>query len=50
MYVLMQDNRRFNNKSFPTYEQARQYARRWITKRWHYMDSIGDFFSIKKVA
>lgn len=53
MYVLTQasSNRRFNNKTFTSYEQARQYARRWITKNvGMYMDKIGDFFSVKKVA
>lgn len=39
-------SRRFNNKTFETYEKARQYVRRWIGKNVgieNYNNRDGDF-------
>lgn len=30
MYKIIKYNRRFNSKSFSTYEEARRYIRKWI--------------------
>lgn len=48
MYVIKLDNKRFNNKVFKTYEEARKYVRKYITKTvGRYFDSIGQLgFSI----
>ena len=32
MYKIVLDKRRYNNKTFPTYEEARKYVRRLVTK------------------
>lgn len=32
MYKIMRKNKRFNNKTFNTYEEARSYVRKWIRK------------------
>lgn len=44
MYIIKFLNKRFNSKSFTSYEAARKYARRLITKRTgRYDDSITKF-------
>jgi hypothetical protein len=50
MYKIKFLNKRFNSKTFATYEQARQYMRRWTTKHLGFrVDNIGDLgFSITK--
>lgn len=51
MYKIMRFDRRFNTKSYPTYEEARKYVRRTITK-WYgkYSDHFGfSGFSIQKI-
>lgn len=47
-YIIKFLNKRYNNKVFKTYEDARKYVRKIITKRvGQYNDSIGQFgFSI----
>lgn len=30
MYKIIRGNRRFNNKTFTTYEAARSYIRKWL--------------------
>lgn len=52
MYVIKRDNKRFNTKSFCSYEDARKYLRRKITElTGMYFDSFSKFgFSITKVA
>lgn len=41
-YIIKLGNKRFNNKTFLTYEEARKYVRKQITKRFgRYQDSIG---------
>ena len=49
VYIIKLDNKRFNSKKFPSYEEARKYVRRLITKRvGTYIDNIGDLgFSIQ---
>lgn len=43
MYIIKLGNKRFNNKSFTSYEAARKYVRKAITKRLgKYQDSIGE--------
>ena len=32
MYKIIRSNRRFNNKLFESYEEARQYIRKWLRK------------------
>lgn len=32
MYIIRRNNKRYNNKTFLTYEEARKYVRRTITK------------------
>ena len=32
MYKITRYNKRFNNKTFETYEKARQYIRKWLRK------------------
>lgn len=32
MYIIKRNNKRFNNKKFSTYEEARSYVRKWIRK------------------
>lgn len=32
MYKITRFGKRFNNKSFPTYEEARKYVRRKVTQ------------------
>lgn len=32
MYAIYRDNKRFNNKLFDTYEEARNYVRAWLNK------------------
>jgi hypothetical protein len=48
VYFIKLLNKRFNNKNFDSYEAARKYVRKLITKRaGGYSDSIGSFgFSI----
>lgn len=48
MFYIKLGNTRFNSKKFDTYESARKYVRRLITKRFgKYQDNIGDVgFSI----
>lgn len=48
MYIIKFLNKRFNNKAFASYEAARKYVRKLVTKRaGGYSDSIGSFgFSI----
>lgn len=50
MFKIYSFGKRFNNKSFATYEQARQYIRRWTTKQGGArIDNIGALgFSITK--
>jgi hypothetical protein len=49
VYYIKLGNKRFNSKSFESYEQARKYVRRIITKRFGaYRDDIGEVgFSIE---
>jgi hypothetical protein len=49
MYILKLDNKRYNTKKFGSYEDARKYARRLITKKFgKYLDNIGEVgFSIE---
>lgn len=43
MYIIKLGNKRFNNKSFGSYESARKYVRKAITARFgKYQDNIGD--------
>lgn len=48
VYFIKQDNKRYNSKKFGSYEDARKYVRRLITKKFgKYLDNIGDLgFSI----
>lgn len=48
VYFIKQDNKRYNSKKFESYEEARKYVRRLITKKFgKYLDNIGDLgFSI----
>lgn len=48
MYFIRLGNKRFNSKNFDSYETARKYVRKLITKRFgKSQDSIGDVgFSI----
>ena len=32
MYIIKKNNKRFNNKTFDSYEEARKYVRRTVTK------------------
>jgi hypothetical protein len=42
-YIIKLGNRRFNNKVFATYEDARKYVRKLITARMgRYQDNIGE--------
>lgn len=42
-YIIKLGNKRFNSKTFPTYEAARKYVRKIITQRFgKYQDSIGE--------
>ena len=47
-YVIRLGGKRFNNKTFATYDSARNYVRKLITKRFgRYQDNIGSVgFSI----
>lgn len=49
MYIIRNNGKRFNSKTFPSYEAARKYVRKLITKRvGRYFDSISQFgFSIE---
>jgi hypothetical protein len=49
MYIIKQDNKRYNSKNFDSYEGARKYVRKLITKKFgKYLDNIGDLgFSIQ---
>lgn len=49
MYFIKLGNKRFNSKNFDSYEAARKYVRRIITKRFgKYRDDIGEVgFSIE---
>jgi hypothetical protein len=51
MYKIMRTGRRFNTKSYPTYEEARKAVRRTVTKLLGgYADSFGSLgFSIQKI-
>jgi len=48
VYFIKLGNKRFNSKNFDSYENARKYVRRLITKRFgKYQDNIGEVgFSI----
>lgn len=48
MYFIRLGAKRFNSKNFPSYEAARKYVRKIITKRFgRYQDDIGSVgFSI----
>ena len=48
MYFIKLGNKRFNSKKFESYEEARKYVRKLITKRFgRYQDNIGEVgFSI----
>jgi hypothetical protein len=42
MYFIKLGNKRFNSKNFDSYETARKYVRKLITKRFgKYQDDIG---------
>jgi hypothetical protein len=42
MYKILNNGKRFNSKSFESYEAARQYLRRWTTKKFGVrIDNIG---------
>jgi hypothetical protein len=49
VFYIKLGNKRFNSKNFPSYEEARKYVRRIITKRFGaYRDDIGEVgFSIE---
>jgi hypothetical protein len=49
VYFIKLGNKRFNSKSFDSYEAARKYVRKIITKRFGaYRDDIGEVgFSIE---
>lgn len=49
MYFIKLANKRFNSKKFDSYEDARKYVRKLITKRFgKYQDNIGEVgFSIE---
>lgn len=49
MYFIKLGNKRFNSKNFGSYEDARKYVRKLITKRFgRYQDRIGEVgFSIE---
>lgn len=32
MFKIIRNNRRFNNKTFTSYEAARSYVRKWLRK------------------
>lgn len=43
VFIIKLGNKRFNSKNFDSYESARKYVRRVITKRFgRYQDNIGD--------
>jgi hypothetical protein len=48
VFIIKFGKKRFNNKTFPSYEDARKYVRRTITQRFgKYADSITPYgFSI----
>jgi hypothetical protein len=55
MYKITRSMKRFNNKTFPTYEQARSYVRKWLRKHYpgaanvYSNHSINDFgFAVVK--
>lgn len=50
MYKILRRGKRYNNKTFQTYEEARKYVRRKITELYlRYVDDIGyGGFSITK--
>lgn len=42
VYIIKLGNKRYNTKKFSSYEEARKYVRKLITKRFgKYQDSIG---------
>lgn len=41
VYAIYKDNKRFNTKKFASYEEARKYLRRLLTKKRGYDDRIG---------
>lgn len=42
VYFIKLGNKRFNSKNFDSYESARKYVRKLITKRFgRYQDNIG---------
>lgn len=44
VYIIRLGNKRFNSKTFASYDAARNYVRKLITKRaGGYRDNIGDF-------
>lgn len=44
MYKILFGTKRFNNKTFVSYEEARKYVRRKITEKFgYYLDNIGSF-------
>lgn len=43
VYFIKLGNKRFNSKNFDSYENARKYVRKLITKRFgKYQDNIGE--------
>jgi hypothetical protein len=44
VYIIKLGSKRFNSKKFDSYDAARNYTRKLITKRTgKYYDNIGDF-------
>lgn len=48
MYIIKRNNRRFNNKTFATYEEARSYARKWLRSR--YNELVNKLFKNRNIA
>lgn len=52
VFIIKLDGKRFNSKKFPSYEEARKYVRKLVTKRaGRYHDNFSIFgFSIESKA
>lgn len=51
MYKIVKNNRRYNSKVFSSYEEARKYVRRLVTRLvGHYHDAYTEFgFKVERV-
>jgi hypothetical protein len=51
MFKILKNNRRFNSKTFQSYEEARKYVRRLVTKLhgMYFDDYTWAGFQVKKI-